>query len=506
MDDINIMQGGENMDIKNHWQSHIETMANMIDMDRFTSKDLAKWMKPLIQNITSDGAVPYLIGVNERYRASPLASSISWLEKANLLPIDVLTLMREKLIDLRDKNIPSDNHPGNAKKKDDDEHGWSLGEGVSVWSTSCAIEAILDLKGNGRVFAPRIKNSVLWLAKQRKPEGGWGYQYSVDCEDNCVMTALALRALALAYSKPNIEAFGYTAEEKRDMENAITSGYNYLKDKCVSTKKETYWCFKSLGKSNPHCAATTWGMLALKYVSNCEIKIARQCEEFYKEKRKTALSFICSKMPKDESLWAEELFVQEGGAKYDKQKNYSSFSPTLLPQLFEIGLSPFHSKVIRQVRWLLNNPDEWKIQTYSKSKECYFTYAMVISTIIAWYQKVGSEFACVLTKERKTDFRSRLFGYPFIRRMDVQMISHERLAVAVFAFAFLLIHVFLGNQFDLLIEELLGWLKDLWSNTEQERYDILISIFSDAVKYVVIAGFSYIISVILKKVRGGHDD
>ena len=189
--------------IQDSWQAHINIAEKAISLESVSEKQLSEWIKPLIENITDDGAVPYLLGAGERYRASPLASTISWLEKANLLPVPVLIEMQEQLLVLRDQNVSYDPKNGIAKKASEDIGGWSLGEGVSVWSTSCAIEALLDSHGCGINYADSFKSSVIWLANQRQSDGAWAYQLHSNCSTNVVMTSLALRSLALAYTEPN---------------------------------------------------------------------------------------------------------------------------------------------------------------------------------------------------------------------------------------------------------------------------------------------------------------
>ncbi|SHL32028.1 hypothetical protein SAMN02745136_04643 [Anaerocolumna jejuensis DSM 15929] len=246
--------------LKNLWSEHIALLDKQIDLYAFTNRDLKDWFQPLINSITDDGAVPYLLEINKRFRASPLSSTISWLDDAGLLPVSVLDKMQDMLISLRDGNIPTDKDPGNDHKMEEDKDGWSLGEGVSVWSTSFAIIALLDSHGNGAKKATRFKSSVLWLAKQCDINSkGWAYQLSTNCSVNPIMTALALRALALSLTKPHKANFKFTLDEERQICSSIMNGLDYLKDNCHQSHSKTYWCFNDI----PHCAATTWVLLAL---------------------------------------------------------------------------------------------------------------------------------------------------------------------------------------------------------------------------------------------------
>lgn len=464
--------------IKNEWSQYISAVDKSISINVLTGKTLNEWMEPLIQSITDDGAIPYLLGTKERYRASPLASAISWLEKANLLPISVLTTMQKELLVLRDKNVGDDPHPGNLQKRKEDTFGWSMGEGVSVWSTAYAIEALLDSRGNGCANALEFKESVKWLVNQRNAQGAWAYQLSDNCIPNVPMTAVALRAISLAYTEPNRKAFQFSAEEALLIERAIRDGYEYLKSSCIRKKTKIYWEFQE----EWNCAATTWALLALRQVSMTDADIAADCHAFYEEIREKALAFVCSKMPRKSVKWPEEPFVHEGGAKYSKQKNYASFSATLLPQLFELGVSAFHPRVITQIKWLIENPNEWKISTYDMGKICYFTYAMVLSTITAWLQRVGLSLAPALIKTRKNRIPCFLYGYNSTRNANVQVVRTRNITIISSLFVLLIIILLFGKQIDSWTDGLSAYIISLWQKTENERYDVLVGVISNGLE------------------------
>lgn len=462
-------------DLRKEWCEHIEVIDKSLSVNELTGKTLNKWMEPLTQAITSDGAVPYLIGTNERYRASPLASTISWLEKANLVSKPVLSKMQEALLLLRDQNIKNDPHITTKQKKPEDQNGWSLGEGVSVWSTSCAIEALLDTHGNGDAYTTQLKPSILWLANQRNTHGAWAYQLSENCTPNVIMTSLALRSLALAYAKANRLKFCFSKEESLLLERAIRDGFDYIRNNCNNKKRKVYWCFNE----EPHCAATTWALLALHWVSLCDAEISPECKKFFETNREKALAFVCSKIPKQSDKWSDEPFVYEGGAKYGKQKNYVSFSATLLPQLFELGLSPFHPRVINQIKWLVEHPEEWKIETYDKGKVCYFTYAMVISTITSWIQQVGLSFASILLRTSKNKVPIFLYGYNSMGNLQSQLVQSNRITMVSIVLLFLVVALLFGNQIEVVATWLSTNILSLWSKTEGERYDVIIGVISN---------------------------
>ena len=187
--------------LKESIKQHNANLEQYLKFENFTGKTLNKWIEPLLESITDDGSISYLLGIknNERYRASPLASTLIWMCEARLLPETAIDIMQNKLLYLRDHCEEGDKHKGNAQKKNEDIDGWSMAEGVSVWSTSMALIALMDESGVGISKSSLYKNSILWLVKQQKiEEKGWGYQLSVNCKENIIMTALVLRVVSTA--------------------------------------------------------------------------------------------------------------------------------------------------------------------------------------------------------------------------------------------------------------------------------------------------------------------
>lgn len=434
-------------DIQSSIKKHIRFVDQYFIFNSFTDKDLEEWLQPLVSSITDEGAIPYLLGEEkgERYRASPLASALIWMNAVGLLSDVDISLLQDELLFLRDNCDPSDNDKGNLSKKSEDYDGWSMAEGVSVWSTSYAIVALLDKRGIGVQKAHRYKNSVLWLAKQKKTsEKGWGYQLSTNCSENVIMTSLATWAIALVIK--NKDSFHFNEDEVRLLTNALMQGFEYLKEKVQYTKvgDKVFWCFEGV-KS---CAATTWALVALRHIADLSIK--PEISDFYNESVRKGIEFILGCMPSKFICWEAEQVVSEAGAKYNKQKNYYSFSPTLLLPLFEMGLSPFHPKVINQIRWLLNNTEGWKIEQYDRGNICSFSYAMVISTIAKWRMLVGQDNAIRLLpeSENKDDkFFRVIYGMPNFKSTNAQVVSKLRITVIWFLSMFGMILFFEGKYF-----------------------------------------------------------
>lgn len=367
---------------KDAFKKYIEDIDKHIELTKSTNKSLIDWMNPIIYSLTDDGAVPYLLNTNERFRASPLSSTIIWLENAGLLSSDVLRTMQNKLLFLKDECQEND-PKGNYDKYEDDKDGWSLAEGVSIWSTSLAIIALFDSDNYGLKLFPGFKASIIWLANQQDVnKKGWAYQAFDNCDVNEITSALAMQALAKVYN--NIELLDFDKNEKKLILRTLTNGFQYIKDVCIKSKTYTYWCFNG----EYSFTATTWILVALAELITVS-DIDNEIVDFYRKNKKRCFRYILSKMPQKEQKWADEQIVSEAGAKYSKQKSYYSFTPALIPQLLKLNISPYEPKIIKQIRWLLNNPDSWKISEYDKGRICTFTYAMIVAALVTWIRAVG---------------------------------------------------------------------------------------------------------------------
>lgn len=396
-------------DVKKAFYDHLSLLDKHFIYSDCIDKGISNLLRPFIDSLKEDGALPYLINSDERFRASPLASSIIWLEDAGLLSADVLDVLQDKLIFLKDNCENFDKDNGFIQKKPDDAEAWSYCEGASVWSTSLAVIALLDCNGNGVKKAEKFKGAILWLAEQKKlGDKGWAYQKWDNCSENAIMTSLAIQALTLTLSSQNVDKFNFTEDEKKIVSKSVNLGYDYLKTNIVNKGKYAYWCFEN----KPSCTATTWALFALKHSTNIT-NLDKGINSFYKSIGPKCINFILSNIPSKSERWMDEQIVCEGGAKYNKHKNYYSFTPTLLAQLFELGISPYHPKVINQIKWLLNNKSDWKITEYDVEKECTFTYAMTVSVIFKWLTMVGCNAEVLLWESKNINDKLTRFTFGF---------------------------------------------------------------------------------------------
>ena len=475
--------------------SHLSILDKELNFERITNKSLQEWFVPLLDSFTDDGAVSYLLGNKDRFRASPLSSTIEWLTNSNLIPIEAIDILQNKLIFLRDSSQPNDSVSGNTFKFSGDESGWSLSEGVSVWSTSTALIALFDKYENWRKHISVIKESAIWLTKQRKTNGAWAYQLDENCKENIIMTALAIRALSkFAINK---SYFDLTGDEEQLVSEALHNGFIFIRDNIAKDKKHNFTFWKFEDKEN--CAATTWALLALKKLQRVEgLQIGTdEIKDFYNSILFSSLRFILSRIPKHSNRWETEQIVFEGGAKYNKQKNYQSFSATLLPQLFELGVSPYQPRIINQIQWLIENPNEWKIETYNRGNVCTFTYAMVLSTIADWISKVGTVNAEILLKKvtSKTDvILKKIFGQISKKTEPYQMVLKNRL----FLYSLVVILVFFIIIFGPSIWSFTqGIIKKVSSLFINNINDIIVNIIAS----MIYAGIVFLAVFIFNKIK-----
>ena len=478
--------------------SHLSILDKELNFERITNKSLQEWFVPLLDSFTDDGAVSYLLGNKDRFRASPLSSTIEWLTNSNLIPIEAIDILQNKLIFLRDSSQPDDSVSGNTFKFSGDESGWSLSEGVSVWSTSTALIALLDKYENWRKHISIIKESAIWLTKQRKTNGAWAYQLDENCKENIIMTALAIRALSkFAINK---SYFDLTGDEEQLVSEALHNGFIFIRDSIAKDKKHNFTFWKFEDKEN--CAATTWALLALKELQRVEgLQIGSdEIKDFYNSVLFSSLRFILSRIPKHSNRWETEQIVFEGGAKYNKQKNYQSFSATLLPQLFELGVSPYQPRIINQIQWLIDNPSEWKIETYNRGNVCTFTYAMVLSTIADWISKVGIVNAEIMLKkdiDRKERIIKKLLGQISRKTEPYQMVLKSRLLLYAFVIFLVFGSIIVGPSIWSLTQSIIIKVSSLFISHID---DIIVNIIGCGI-YAVIAG---IVVFVLKKIKSKH--
>ncbi|MPN45615.1 hypothetical protein SDC9_193183 [bioreactor metagenome] len=94
-----------------------------------------------------------------------------------------------------------------------------------------------------------------------------------------------------------------------------------------------------------------------------------------------------------------------------------------------LGVSPYHPKIINQIRWLINNPKMWT-GDYDRKKVCSFTYIMLVSTLFTWLYGVGNVSAAIFlnkAQRRGDKLKEILLGVRPFNYQPVKIITNARL-------------------------------------------------------------------------------
>lgn len=430
-----------NSPFQEKFKKTVSLLDEQINFKAFSGKTLNQYFDKFINSMTLEGAIPYVLNTKERFRASPLASSIIWMEKAKLLSQDVADQLNNKLLFLRDSAEPNDKDPGQNKKKSNDTWAWSFSEGGSVWSTSLAIIALLQRDTERIVsYKEKIKESIRWLILQQdKNEKGWAYQ-SYNCSVNSVTSSLAIYAIACSIAKKDVLSFN--EEEVINANNSLSRGISYLKE----AFGDNHYCSFM---DKPSAFATVWALLSLKLIVEIDSKNI-DAADLFNTKLRPSLNYIIHNIPSNE-IWGNEQIVKESAANYAKHKNYYSFSPTLIPFLLDLGVSPNSPKIVKQISLLLKDDKQWTIRAYDpEGRICSFTYIMTLSTIIYWLRKVdrtNSRILVDVSNESKLKRIRRFFGgYNNDAQEPIRFIRRNRIVFYWVVLLTLLVTCIFRNQ------------------------------------------------------------
>lgn len=387
---------------------HITTVDSWLSInDTLGSIRIRELIAPLIESINDDGAVSYVIGTNERFRSSTLATVLDALNDVKLLPRSAIYQMQDHLYSLRNKFVPHNPAVDDVIVPDQsDTDAWGRDEAPSVWTTSKAIIALMttDFVNRDNISNKRVRNSlrnsVYWLAKQAYSDGGWGYQKyqkSASCRSNVPMTALAMKALILA--QRNESLFNQSTRSSSEFNNvtgALTSGAEYLLREKKEDDGKVYWEYNG----EPGAAITMWAIDALALL--CALRPNdNHLRSKYDEIAPKATAYVLAMLPDQDALEGykqSELFFkatnQEGALKYKtplkKDKCFYTFKPYIVSSLLDRGIDPTHPKIVAMVKWLLSNREKrWAISEYNSSSPCSISSAMAINVIVKWLMKMS---------------------------------------------------------------------------------------------------------------------
>lgn len=387
---------------------HVTMADSWINInDSLGSIKIRELITPLIESITEEGEVSYIIGQDERYRSSTLATVLDALADVNLLPRNAIYQMQDHLYSLRNKFVP--HNPDIdvvVEPYKEDQHAWGRDEAPSVWTTSKAIIALMTTRfvdrdniGTNKPIRNSLRSSVYWLATQAYPDGGWGYQKftpSNACHSSVPMTSLAMKAIILAQNNKSLFNEEVRSSERfHSLSNALSKGAEYLLSQRTEDENSVYWSYNG----QPGVAITMWVIEALDLLS--QIPAYHHLRQQYLELLPKAINYVYTKLPDADTLGdykQSELFFkatnQDGGLKYkpklNQDKYFYTFKPYIVSSLLDRDEDPFHPKIVAMVRWLLSNRDtRWAISEYNSSAPCSISSAMAINVIVKWLTKIS---------------------------------------------------------------------------------------------------------------------
>ncbi len=382
-------------------KKRILTLAEQDDQwinraDQIGALTIRGLVENLVDSMADDGSVAYEVNIKGRYRTSTLATVLECMNDIRLLPEEDLLIMQKKLLSLKETFIPLEESDDVIEKDKEDQPAWGIDEAPSVWTTSKALSALFITKyqPDSEKEEKSISESVMWLANQAYNDGGWGYQKCIkiaSCSSNVPMTALAMKALALALKQEYI----LKRVNVKFISTKLIAGLEYLKKtKKEIIGKECLWQYE--GKDN--LSVTIWALEAWKIASEVvKQKSGKQHYSIiYKKIKPITLKWVVEKLPEEaeDSNWTECFFraKKEDGLKYKpaplkKEKVFYSFTPYIISYIIREDEEYINNpKILSIIKWVLAHRDDaWLIPTnYNSNNACTISVAMAINVIVNW--------------------------------------------------------------------------------------------------------------------------
>ncbi|HML84998.1 MAG TPA: hypothetical protein PKE52_07550 [Bacteroidales bacterium] len=356
---------------------------------------LQEMSEGLLGAIKENGSVSYLIGMEGRFRTTPLASVIEALYDADMLPEDVLQVMQGQLYECRDKLDRFNSEEDEITKDPEDMAAWSVDEGPSVWTTSKTIFTLIKTgfhKICDKQQLDGLDRAVKWLVDQAYTQDNgalaWGFQHDeslVDCAPSIPMTALALKAIGIAYD--NREIIHKGEKRKNGYFRQYIYGVKYLIEKRHEEDGKCYWEYDSK-------ASITATVLALEAMGTLKRDTNIVSQEELQGIKKRALNWIIEFFNGSETSTSDPFFKYQI-TKYKRKEKirvFYAFVPYYASFLIKNGVSPFHPKICACIRWLIENKEKnWAINDYNSPEPCSFSAAMAINTIVVWLRCVNEQ-------------------------------------------------------------------------------------------------------------------
>lgn len=409
------------VNFRNLVYEHLKFIDQWLELDnQFYFKNQSE---KLIESMKADGSVSYYTSAPGRYRTTPVATTLQALSAADLLPDAVRYKMQDWLFQSRtDKCDPAgesgskyEGHPPD----DQDISGWSMNEGVSVWTTSKTLESLLctnyfcrsDL--NEKVFRETYE-AIDWLTGQQNEDGGWGFQKydGLEACASCVtMTALTLKVLAVFRNQLDEPGIFKNCEHKliKKVDDAHGKGARYLESTKIEKQKVICWKYDNK-------ISVTGGVWVLDWLNCCESAVCDLAKIDSKEK---IISGILARLPENLNQfeeYTEEIYFKGGKTRYKNIKEYNkfySYVPYHVKVLMEAGVAATDKRIVNIVSALISGGNgKWKAKESPNAtkKSTTYVHAMALSVIALWLKNISFNTYSNLVRSLKRQGSGKQYG------------------------------------------------------------------------------------------------
>src|SRR6266849_1695148 len=277
-------------------------------------------------------------------------------------------------------------------QKQGDTVAWDSLEGLSPWTTSLAIWALLGTGYQGNRLA-EIKDAALWLVDQRQADGKWG-RYAHDATD-LLLTGTVLHALLLVSRMP---ALVLTDSELQTIRRARTDALESIRKLGQQERDTVYW----IGQTESGTQADPTATL-------CAVWALHEAKGFDKDKVVTDAKLVSggitylrkalreNAQPGQPPIWPFKRVVISPPIK-GPAWTVVSFTPAFVIPLLAMQCDPFDEICFAPMQWLqrayLEDEQGWGHENYGHSANHAISYttAYALWAIASWYKYASRRF------------------------------------------------------------------------------------------------------------------
>lgn len=382
------------------------------------SKKFAESVDLLCKKFVDCQGVPLCLTCStSRTFTGTTATALLALHHIGKLTGEMRTKFHERLFAY--KNNVDDTFSG---QKQADTIAWDSLEGLSPWTTSLAIWALLGTGYQGNRLA-EIKDAAFWLIDQRQADGKWG-RYPQDPTD-LFSTSIALHALMLVSRTP---ALGLTVSEQETVRRVRRRALESIRRLGQQKRDAVYW----IGQ-------TENGMQADPTATLCAIWTLHEAKDFDKDKVTADAKLIhggiiylrealhenaqSGKPP----IWSFRRVIISPPIK-GPAWTIVSFTPSFIIPLLAMQCDPFDEICFAPMQWLqqayLEDEQGWAHHEnygHSTNHALSFTTAYALWAIANWYKYASSHFVQEHSEVKKVK-RQRNFALGLLIIISISLL------------------------------------------------------------------------------------